>query len=104
MLDEYDDGSGLATGNLRCLFGPEGRDRGLGTEAVRLLCAYAFDVVELDRLTLEVFEFNPRARRVYDKVGFVPTGVRPDALVFDGVSVAAQDMELTRSGFSAGRR
>ena len=46
------------------------------------------------RGTLEVFEFNPRARRVYEKVGYTVTGVRPGALVFDGVAVAAVDMAV----------
>ena len=101
VLNEYDEGDGVRKTNLRCLVGSEGRGRGLGTEAVRLVCAYAFDVVGLDVITLEVFEFNPRARRVYEKVGFVPTGVREDATVFDGVHVAAVDMELTPERFAS---
>ena len=104
VLNEYDEGDGRLTCNLRCLFGPDGRDRGLGTESVRLLCAYAFDVVGLDRITLEVFEFNPRARRVYEKLGFVVTGTRPDALLFDGVEIAATDMELTPGRFASSLR
>ena len=46
------------------------------------------------RITLEVLEFNPRAQRVYEKVGYVVTGVRPDELVFDGVAVAAVDLAV----------
>ena len=80
--------------NLRTLLGPEGRGRGLGTEAVGLATAYGIERVGLRRITLEVFEFNPRGRRVYEKVGYVVTGVRPDALFFDGVSVAAVDMAV----------
>ncbi|MBD3781875.1 MAG: GNAT family N-acetyltransferase [Micrococcales bacterium] len=101
VLNEYDDGG--RTTNLRCLLGPEGRGRGLGTEAVWLLCRYAF-AVGIERVTLEVFEFNPRARHVYEKVGFVPTGVRPEALLFDGVEVAALDMELTPRALSSSGR
>ncbi len=48
----------------------------------------------LRRITLEVLEFNPRAQRAYEKVGYVVTGVRPDELVFDGVAVAAVDMAV----------
>jgi RimJ/RimL family protein N-acetyltransferase len=82
------------TCNLRVLIGPQGRDRGLGTEAVALATAHGIEVLGLRRITLEVFEFNPRARRVYEKVGYTATGVRPGALVFDGVAVAAVDMEV----------
>lgn len=90
VLNELD--LGARSCNLRVLLGPQGRDRGLGTEAVALVTAHGIQQVGLRRITLEVFEFNPRARRVYEKVGYVVTGVRPDALVFDGVGVAAIDM------------
>jgi RimJ/RimL family protein N-acetyltransferase len=62
------------------MFGPRGRDRGLGTEAVRLLVGYGFEQLGLHRIELEVYSFNPRARRAYEKVGFVVEGVRRDAL------------------------
>ena len=80
--------------NLRVLVGPEGRDRGLGTEAVGLATAYGIERLGLRRITLEVFEFNPRGRRVYEKVGYTVTGVRPGAFVFDGVAVGAVDMAV----------
>jgi RimJ/RimL family protein N-acetyltransferase len=82
------------TCNLRVLVGPEGRDRGLGTEAVTMATAYGLEVLGLRRITLEVFEFNPRGRRVYEKVGYSVTGVRAGALVFDGVAVGAVDMAV----------
>ncbi len=94
------------TCNLRVLIGPGGRERGLGTEAVGLATAYGIERLGLRRITLEVFEFNPRARRVYEKVGYVVTGVRPGALVFDGVEVAAVDMAVDAGhwlGFPADR-
>lgn len=51
--------------------GPRGRDRGLGTEASRLFLSYGFEQLGLRRISLNVLNFNPRARRVYDKLGFV---------------------------------
>ena len=89
------------TCNLRVLVGPQGRDRGLGTEAVALATGYGIEQLGLARVTLEVLEFNPRARRVYEKVGFVVTGVRPAALVFDGVAVAAVDMAVDAAQWRA---
>jgi RimJ/RimL family protein N-acetyltransferase len=38
----------------------------------------------LHRISLEVFAFNPRARRAYEKAGFVVEGVLRDALYWDG--------------------
>ncbi len=66
------------------LVGPGVFGRGYGTEATRLVVDYAFDVVGLHRIGLEVFDFNPRARRVYEKCGFVREGLRRDALRWDG--------------------
>jgi len=44
--------------------------KGYGTEMMSLLLQYAFLEVNLRRVTLNVFEYNPRAIRVYEKVGF----------------------------------
>lgn len=47
---------------------------GLGTEATQLLVRYAFKDLNLERVWLRVFETNPRAIRMYEKVGFVHEG------------------------------
>lgn len=82
VLNEWEEANGSC--NFRILVGPRGRDRGLGTEATRLVLAHAFDTVGVHRVGLEVYAFNPRAQRAYEKVGFVREGVRRDALSFDG--------------------
>ena len=82
--------------NFRTLVGPQGRDRGLGTEAARLIIDHAFAELGLHRISLEVFAFNPRARRVYEKVGFRSEGVLRDALRFDGAWVDAEVMAMLR--------
>jgi RimJ/RimL family protein N-acetyltransferase len=66
------------------LLGPEVFGRGYGTEATRLMLGHAFDTVGLHRVELEVFDLNPRARHVYEQVGFVEEGRRRDALRWDG--------------------
>lgn len=61
--------------NFRVLIGPRGRDRGLGTEAIRLFLGYGFEQLGLHRISLDVLNVNPRAMRVYQKLGFVTEGV-----------------------------
>ncbi|MBO4210696.1 GNAT family N-acetyltransferase [Micromonospora echinofusca] len=78
VLNEYDPVN--ASCNFRTLLVASGRDRGLGTEAVRLIVGYGFTHLGLHRISLEVYAFNPRARRVYEKVGFVAEGTLRDAL------------------------
>ncbi len=76
----------LDEGNQSCGFriwiaGASGR--GLGTEATRLVLRQAFAAERLNRVQLEVYAFNPRAKRVYEKVGFVLEGTMRQALRFD---------------------
>jgi RimJ/RimL family protein N-acetyltransferase len=59
-------------------------DKGYGTEATRLAVRYAFDEAHLHRVHLEVFDHNPRARRVYEKCGFRVEGEHRDALWWEG--------------------
>ncbi|HSB02115.1 MAG TPA: GNAT family protein [Anaerolineales bacterium] len=44
--------------------------RGYGTDIMNVLLRYAFTEINLQRVTLTVFEYNPRALRSYEKVGF----------------------------------
>lgn len=73
------------TCNFRiALTGPDVYGRGFGTEATSLVLDYAFDTVGLHRVELEVYSFNPRGQRAYEKAGFVREGVRRQALRWDG--------------------
>ena len=62
----------------------ERRGAGLGTEATRLTLDWAFTVLGLHNVLLEVLPWNQRAIRAYEKAGFRPLGRRRDALVSFG--------------------
>ena len=68
---------------FRTLIGRAGRGRGLGTEATELTVRYGLQEMGMHRIHLEVYDFNPRARHVYEKVGFVHEGTGRQALRFD---------------------
>lgn len=53
---------------------------GYGTDAMRVILRYGFLELNLHRINLNVFDFNARARRVYEKVGFVQEGIQREAL------------------------
>lgn len=75
---------------LRCgelgmvIAGEADRGQGLGTEALGLMQAFAFQTLGLERLELEVHTQNLAARRCYEKAGFTLEGVRRHAFYSDG--------------------
>ncbi len=58
--------------------------KGYGTDAMRVMLQYAFDELNLRRVGLIVFEYNPRAIRSYEKAGFKPEGRVRGAMLRDG--------------------
>ncbi len=57
---------------------------GYGTDAMRVMLRYAFNELNLRRVGLIVFEYNPRAIRSYEKAGFVPEGRIRGAMLREG--------------------
>lgn len=102
VLNEFD-AANLAC-SFRILLGrSETFGRGLGTEAARLVLAHAFETVGLNRVSLEVYAFNPRARRAYERLGFVHEGTLRQALLWDGAWVDAEVMSILASEWSRHR-
>ena len=69
---------------FRIALGPNGRDRGFGTEATRLVVGRVFHDLPIHRIQLEVYAFNPRAQHVYESVGFRREGTLRDSLRWAG--------------------
>lgn len=73
--------------------------KGYGTQATRLIVAYGFEQLGLNRIDLEVYAFNHRAAHVYEKAGFVREGVRREALLWEGAYYDAIIMGILRSDY-----
>jgi len=58
--------------------------KGYGSEATKLMLKHAFETLNLHRVELEVYDFNPRAKHVYEKQGFTQEGIKRDVLLWDG--------------------
>ena len=48
--------------------------KGYGTEAIKILLQHAFNQMNLYKIYLQVFEFNQRGIRCYEKCGFTKEG------------------------------
>ncbi len=81
VIDNIDPVNRSASLRLQSL--PEFRGRGYGREAISLVVSYVFATppqgLGLHRLSLEVLAINPRARMLYESLGFVQEGVLRDA-------------------------
>ena len=85
--------------SFRIALGSSARNRGVGTEATRLIVEHVFDTIDdppVNRISLEVYDFNPRGLAVYEKVGFVREGVLRDALHWHGEFHDAIVMSILR--------
>ena len=58
--------------------------KGYGTEAMRLLIDYGFNTLNLNRIELKVYEFNIKAIKSYQKVGFIEEGCKRQAVWKNG--------------------
>ncbi|MGH3102758.1 MAG: GNAT family N-acetyltransferase [Gaiellaceae bacterium] len=96
QLHSIDARSGSAELQIR-IGEPDARDRGHGREAVELLLRHAFDDLNLRRVFLHVFATNERARRVYERAGFVEEGRLREAAYVDGAFVDVVVMGLLRA-------
>lgn len=73
------------------------RNHGYGTWAVANTVAFGFDTVGLEKIELDVFSFNPRAKAVYDKVGFAVYDIDHNSLTApDGYPADDILMSLTK--------
>ncbi|RAI99111.1 RimJ/RimL family protein N-acetyltransferase [Paenibacillus pabuli] len=73
--------------------------KGYGSEALLLMLDYGFGICNLHRIELEVYAFNQRAIRTYEKLGFQREGVRRDALYYNHQYHDAIQMSMLENEF-----
>lgn len=80
---------------------PEARGRGVGKFALDAMLRHAFLDLGMNRVELDVLEANARARRMYEKAGFVAEGRRRQAAFKEGSYVDMVVMGLLRDEWEA---
>jgi RimJ/RimL family protein N-acetyltransferase len=74
---------------------------GYGQEATRLLLDYAFNLLNLHSVMLGVFDFNIKAIRTYEKVGFRKIGSRREGRIIAGKAHDVILMDMLEDEFRA---
>jgi RimJ/RimL family protein N-acetyltransferase len=62
----------------------EYQNKGYGTETMELLIEYGFNTLNMNRIELSVYNFNSRALKTYQKVGFIEEGRKRQARYHNG--------------------
>lgn len=60
------------------------RNKGIGTEAAKLICKYGFEILKLHRIFLRVYSSNKAAIQSYKKAGFVYEETQLEAIFSNG--------------------
>lgn len=76
-------------------------NQGLGTDAMEVLLDYGFGELRLERIALDVYDYNQRARHVYEKVGFTLEGTRRRATYRHGAYHDVHSMAILRDEWLA---
>jgi RimJ/RimL family protein N-acetyltransferase len=75
--------------------------QGYGSDAVRTICRVGFEDMNLERIVLQVFSYNPRAMAAYGKCGFVEEVRMRQDMWHEGAYHDTIVMGLLRSEFAA---
>ncbi|WP_413309790.1 GNAT family N-acetyltransferase [Bacillus sp. 1P10SD] len=73
------------------------RNKGYGSDALQLILNYGFNELNLDRISLEVIEYNVGGVRAYEKAGFQHEGRKRSAVYRDGNRYDSILMAILRS-------
>ncbi|MFD1739241.1 GNAT family N-acetyltransferase [Bacillus salitolerans] len=77
------------------------RNKGYGTDALQLILRFAFHELNLNRIGLDVIEYNERGIRAYEKVGFKQEGRMRESVYRDGKCYDRIMMSILRREWEA---
>ena len=75
------------------------RNKGYGTEAIKLILEYGFKYLNLKNIKLDLMEFNERALKCYKKCGFQENGRRRKCKFIDGKYYDSISMDILAEEF-----
>ena len=103
-LDLREVGSTSGGAGLGIVIGdPADTSQGYGSDALAVLLDFGFGELRLERIWLDVFDFNDRARHVYERLGFVHEATLRHAEFHGGRHVDLLRMAILREEWTERR-
>lgn len=83
VLNDID--TDVNSANFRiAIFNQDNINKGLGSWMIHNILTFGFEELALNRIELDVFSFNKRAIKAYEKAGFKHEGILREAVISDG--------------------
>ncbi len=60
------------------------QNKGYGTDALKTILRFSFNELNLNKVSLDTFSFNQRARKVYERLGFKIDGILREDIFRNG--------------------
>jgi RimJ/RimL family protein N-acetyltransferase len=73
--------------------------KGYGTDAMQVLISFIFNQMNINKISLHVYSFNPRAIKCYEKCGFKQEGILRQEMYRDGQYHDIHAMGILRGEF-----
>lgn len=84
-----------------CIGEPTGRNKGVGTEVIKMLIKFCFEEIGFHRVSLKLNAENIRAHKCYENAGMRDCGVAHDFYYCDGHYVDCISMEILEQEYFA---
>ena len=77
------------------------RGKGYGSETLRMMCDYCFNILNIRNIYVRIFEFNCASRKSAEKVGFKLVGKINEAYYYNGVFYDELFYQISKEQFYA---
>jgi RimJ/RimL family protein N-acetyltransferase len=82
---------------------PADTSQGYGSDAIHALLGFGFGELRLERIWLDVYDDNARARHVYERIGFIHEGTFRRGIYRHGRFVDVHRMAVLRGEWTTSR-
>ena len=72
------------------------RGNGYGTQMIKLMLKYAFDIAGVSSVQLNVFDTNDKAKKCYSNIGFIEDSIVKNAFTYKEESWGRSHMVITK--------